>query len=143
MSQLFPKSVLLHFPSEMYLRCGVGKLFPLLVRALHEKEIVAFVGVASSPVTWLVSVGGPGASVVLRPPRLFGHRLLSIPIPSLVLFPLRQILFLSLIPFLMIRLHLLQPLFRLTVDDHPRTKHVKRLELVTTEDGDVVMSFGS
>ena len=41
MSQLFPKSILLHFPSEIYLRRGVGELFPLLVRALHEKEIVA------------------------------------------------------------------------------------------------------
>ena len=39
--QLVPKSVLLHFPSEIYLRRGVGELFPLLVRALHEKEIVA------------------------------------------------------------------------------------------------------
>ena len=28
----------------------------------------------------------------------------------------------------------------ITVDDHPRTKHVKRLELVTPEDGEVVMS---
>ena len=43
MSQLFPKSILLHFPSEIYLRRGVGELFPLLVRALHEKEIVATV----------------------------------------------------------------------------------------------------
>ena len=41
MSQLFPKSIMLHFPSEIYLRRGVGELFPLLVRALHEKEIVA------------------------------------------------------------------------------------------------------
>ena len=41
MSQVFPKSILLHFPSEIYLRRGVGELFPLLVRALHEKEIVA------------------------------------------------------------------------------------------------------
>ena len=41
MSQLFPKSILLHFPSEIYLRRGVGELFPLLVQALHEKEIVA------------------------------------------------------------------------------------------------------
>ena len=245
MSQLFPKSILLHFPSEVYLRRGVGELFPLLVRALHEIEIVAmqflrggrirvtvrseayredllssefrlkdtvvpvtpadcvaksvyvrdlpfevsdksivsvfftygkvysvksvyynefsaictgtrivlmsvnnpvlsvvnvhgfecrvwcpgrpaiypgpvhsraFAGVASSPVTWLVSVGRPGASLVLRPPRLFRHRdrLRLLPIPSLILFPLRPILFLSLIPFLMIRLHLLQPLFRLT-----------------------------
>ena len=40
MSQLFSKSILLHFPSEIYLRRGVGELFPLLVRALHEKEIV-------------------------------------------------------------------------------------------------------
>ena len=40
-SQLFPKSLLLHFPSEIYLRRGVGELFALLVRALHEKEIVA------------------------------------------------------------------------------------------------------
>ena len=51
----------------------------------------AFAGVASSPVTWLVNVGRPGASLVLRPPRLF--RLLSILI--LVLFPLRPILFRS------------------------------------------------
>ena len=28
----------------------------------------------------------------------------------------------------------------ITVDDHPRTKHVKRLELVTPEDGEVVVS---
>ena len=41
MSQLFPKSILLHFPSEIYLRRGVGESFPLLDRALHEKEIVA------------------------------------------------------------------------------------------------------
>ena len=41
MSQLFPKSILLHFPSKIYLRHGVGELFPLLVRVLHEKEIVA------------------------------------------------------------------------------------------------------
>ena len=41
MSQLFPKSILLNFPSEIYLRRGAGDLFPLLVRALHEKEIVA------------------------------------------------------------------------------------------------------
>ena len=41
MSQLFPKSILLHFPSEIYLRRGVGELFPLLVRALHKNEILA------------------------------------------------------------------------------------------------------
>ena len=41
MSQLFPESILLHLPSEINLRRGVGELFPLLVRALHEKEIVA------------------------------------------------------------------------------------------------------
>ena len=41
MSQLFLKSILLHFPSEIYLQRGVGELFPLLVRALHENEIVA------------------------------------------------------------------------------------------------------
>ena len=28
----------------------------------------------------------------------------------------------------------------ITVDDHPRTKHVKRLELVTPEDGELVVS---
>ena len=38
-SHLFPKSIL--FSPEIYLRRGVGELFPLLVRALHEKEIVA------------------------------------------------------------------------------------------------------
>ena len=41
MSQLFPRSILLHFPSEINLRRSVGELFPLLVRALYEKEIVA------------------------------------------------------------------------------------------------------
>ena len=41
MSQLIPKSILLHFPSEIYLRRGVGELFPLFVRVLHGKEIVA------------------------------------------------------------------------------------------------------
>ena len=41
MSQLFPKRIFLHFPSEIYLQGGVGEFFPLLVRALHEKEIVA------------------------------------------------------------------------------------------------------
>ena len=76
----------------------------------------ALAGVAGSPVTWLVSVGSPGASLGLRPPRLFRQRLCLLSIPSLILFPLRPILFpfLSLIPFLMIRLHLLKPLFRLT-----------------------------
>ena len=29
----------------------------------------------------------------------------------------------------------------ITVDDHPCTKHVKRLQLVTPEDGEVVMSY--
>ena len=29
----------------------------------------------------------------------------------------------------------------MTVDDHPCTKHVKRLQLVTPEDGEVVMSY--
>ena len=76
----------------------------------------ACAGAASSPVTWPVSVGGLGASLVLRPPRLFRHRhrLCLLSIPSLILFPLRPIPFPfpfpSLIPFLMIRLHLLQPL---------------------------------
>ena len=32
---------LLHSPSEIYLRRGMGELLPLLVRALHEKGIVA------------------------------------------------------------------------------------------------------
>lgn len=41
MSQLFPKSILLHFPSEIYLRRGVRELFPLSVRPLHVSEIVA------------------------------------------------------------------------------------------------------
>ena len=41
MFHLFPKRILLHFPFEIYLRRVVRDLFPLLVRALHEKEIVA------------------------------------------------------------------------------------------------------
>ena len=39
MSDLFPLSVLLHFPPEVYLSRGVGDLCPLLVRAWHGKEI--------------------------------------------------------------------------------------------------------
>ena len=39
MGELFQLSVILHFPSKVYLRRGVGELVPLLVRALHEKEI--------------------------------------------------------------------------------------------------------
>ena len=39
MSDLFPFSVLLHFPPEVYLSRGVGDLCPLLVRAWHGKEI--------------------------------------------------------------------------------------------------------
>ena len=38
-SDLFPLSVLLHFPPEVYLSRGVGDLCPLLVRAWHGKEI--------------------------------------------------------------------------------------------------------
>ena len=36
---MFPLSVLLHFPPEVYLSRGVGDLCPLLVRAWHGKEI--------------------------------------------------------------------------------------------------------
>ena len=39
MADLFPLSVLLHFPPEVYLSRGVGDLCPLLVRAWHGKEI--------------------------------------------------------------------------------------------------------
>ena len=39
MADLFPLSVLLHFPPEVYLLRGVGDLCPLLVRAWHGKEI--------------------------------------------------------------------------------------------------------
>ena len=41
MGELFQLSVILHFPPEVYLRRGVGELAPLLVRALHEREISA------------------------------------------------------------------------------------------------------
>ena len=41
MGELFKLSVILHFLPEVYLRRGVGELGPLLVRALHEKEISA------------------------------------------------------------------------------------------------------
>ena len=41
MGELFRLSVILHFPPEVYLRRGVGELAPLLVRALHEREISA------------------------------------------------------------------------------------------------------
>ena len=35
-AELFSKSVILHFPAEIYLKRGVGELFPLLVRALDQ-----------------------------------------------------------------------------------------------------------
>ena len=41
MADLFPLSVVLHFPLEVSLSCGVGDLCPLLVRALHAKKISA------------------------------------------------------------------------------------------------------
>ena len=77
--------------------CSVCRSSGHLPRSVHSR---AFAGVASSPVTWLVSVGRPGASLVLRPPRLFRHRLRLLSIPSPILFPLRPILFLFLFLFL-------------------------------------------
>lgn len=41
MPDLFPLSVILHFPPEVYLSRGVGDLWPLLVRALHANKISA------------------------------------------------------------------------------------------------------
>ena len=41
MADLFPLSVILHFPSEVYLSRGVGDMCPLLVRALHASKISA------------------------------------------------------------------------------------------------------
>ena len=41
MADLFPLSVILHFPPEVYLSRGVGDLYPLLVRALHANKISA------------------------------------------------------------------------------------------------------
>ena len=41
MADLFPLSVILHFPPEVYMSRGVGDLCPLLVRALHAKKISA------------------------------------------------------------------------------------------------------
>ena len=41
MSDLFPLSVILHFPPEVYLSRGVGDLCPLLVRAWHVRKISA------------------------------------------------------------------------------------------------------
>ena len=41
MADLFPLSVILHFPSEVYLSRGVGDLCLLLVRALHASKISA------------------------------------------------------------------------------------------------------
>ena len=38
MSDLFPLSVVFHFPPEVYLSRGVGDLSPLLVRAWHVKK---------------------------------------------------------------------------------------------------------
>ena len=53
MSQLFPKSILLHFPSEICLRRGMGELLPLLVPAFQE--IV--------PMQFLRGSGGGGGCV--------------------------------------------------------------------------------
>ena len=69
MSQLFPKRIFLHFPSEIYLQRGVGEFFPLLVRALHEKEIVAMQFLRG------VAYGSPCA---LRPTERFCYRLSSV-----------------------------------------------------------------
>ena len=41
MADLFPLSVILHFPPEVYLSRGVGDLCPLLVRALQANKISA------------------------------------------------------------------------------------------------------
>ena len=41
MADLFPLSVILHFPPEVYLSRGVRDLCPLLVRALHANKISA------------------------------------------------------------------------------------------------------
>ena len=41
MSDLFPLSVILHFPPEVFLSRGVGDLCPLLVRAWHVEKISA------------------------------------------------------------------------------------------------------
>ena len=75
--------------------------------------------------------GRPGASLVLRPPRPVSTPSDPVPVPvtdpvpddpsapapaSVPSYP------------------------SITVDDHPLMKHVKRLELVTPEDGEVVMS---
>ena len=57
---------------------------PFVVRpAIYPRPVHfwAFAGVASSPVTWLVSVGRPGSSLVLRPPRLYCHRQHSAKMP--------------------------------------------------------------
>ena len=81
-----------------------------------------------------MSVGRPGASLVLRPPRLFRHSLSPVdrdpdpvtdPVPDDPSAPAPASV----------------PSYpSITVDDHPCTKHVKRLELVTPEDGELVMS---
>ena len=57
MSDLFPLSVLLHFPPEVYLSRGVGDLCPLLVRAWHGKEISCIQFLRGGPVC--VTVGDP------------------------------------------------------------------------------------
>ena len=41
MAELFSKCVILHSPAEIYLKGGMGELFPLLVRALDQSQIVA------------------------------------------------------------------------------------------------------
>ena len=41
MADLFPLSVILHFPPEVYLSHGVGDLCPFLVHALHANKISA------------------------------------------------------------------------------------------------------
>ena len=41
MADLFPLSVILHFPPEVYLSRGLGDLCPLLVRVLHANKISA------------------------------------------------------------------------------------------------------
>ena len=40
MAELFFKSIILHYPAEIYLKRGVGELFPLLAHALENSHIV-------------------------------------------------------------------------------------------------------
>ena len=102
----------------------------------------AFAGVASSPVTWLVSVGQPRPSSSASVPSPSPSSSPADPVPDPVSTPSDPVPVTNPVPDdPSAPAPASVPSYpSITVDDHLRTRQVKRLELVTPEDGEVVMS---